>query len=331
MIIPKAKKQQNGLYAITLRVNGQTVTVKGVSEHDAVRQARIVKANLLNGEQLVLEGNLREAVQRYIDKYSPVLSPSTVRGYNIVLRNRFADYMDTPVKRIDFQRMVNDELKVVSEKTVRNGFGLVSAALKDAGMNVKVKLPAAPVKEIPFLQPDEIKPFCEAVKGKPYEVPALLELQGLRNSEVNALTEDHVDLKRKTITVKGSLVLGDNGLVRREANKTKSSTRTIPILIPQLVDALKRDGLSYTHDRDTLREDIRRACEAAGITVVSNHGLRHSFSSLCFYLNVPPMLVAEWGGWVNTGTIVKHYARLAHHTRQAETERFRAFFSEKCD
>ena len=115
---------------------------------------------------------------------------------------------------------------------LKNAWSLVSAALKDVKYPVpEVKLAAVPVNEIAFLQPEEIIPFCESVKGRTYEIPCLLMLHGLRLSEVRGLNWKNVDLTNNTITIKESLVRGEDGNVTKNTNKNKSSSRIVPLTV----------------------------------------------------------------------------------------------------
>ena len=178
---------------------------------------------------------LREAMKRYINEYKSELSPSTADRYQVYADCRFKKYLDKTHGEIPWQKMIDDELKLVSPKTVYNGWGLVRPALKFVGYPVpSVKLAAVPVTEIPFLQPEEIKPFCISVKGRSYEIAALLELHGLRLSEMKGLDWKDIDLNLGVINVRGAYVKGPDGYVDKETNKNKTSTRPVPIMIPQL-------------------------------------------------------------------------------------------------
>ena len=80
--------------------------------------------------------------------------------------------------------MINTELKTCSEHTVKNGWGLITAALTDSDIPVpRVKLAKVPVRDMGFLDPDEIKLFLKADEGDNAEIEMLLELHGLRESE----------------------------------------------------------------------------------------------------------------------------------------------------
>ena len=240
--------------------------------------------------------------------------------------------MDKPIGTINWQRMIDDELQLVSEKTVYNGWGLVRPSLKLVGYPVpQIRLAQVPVKEIPFLQPEEIKKFCAEIKGKSYEIAALLELHGLRLSEMKALTWEDIDLEHNVINVNGAYVKGEDGYVDKPTNKNSTSTRPVPIMIPQLTDALNavenKTGRVVTIYPSVLLRDVKRACRKAGVTECGNHSLRHSFASLCFFLGIPMRQIQEWGGWSNSDTLTKIYIRLSASAKTQYQRNFSDFFS----
>ena len=281
MKIPKINKLPSGNYNVTLRLDGEVISITRSSKDQCRTEAQLIKSEYLAGRRQKLSTDakqmtLREVQERYVEKYKTALSPSTVRSYTIYYQQRFKDYQNKKLPDITWQEMINKELEEVSQKTVKNAWGLVRPALEEVKYPVpEVKLAAVPVNEIPFLQPEEIKPFCAAVKGRSYEIPALLELHGLRLSEVRGLDWKNVDLINDTITIKESRVRGINGDVNKNTNKNQTSSRTIPIMIPQLHDALaaveNKTGLVAKIGANTLLDDVKRACKRANITEVTNH------------------------------------------------------------
>ena len=336
MHIPEPKKTATG-YRIQLRLGGQSIPVMASTARECRRRAGLIKAQWFADEHAVHSTGsltLETAMERYIDEYSAVLSPSTERGYRIYQRNRFKAYRGMRLDAIPWQRMIDDELKTCSEKTVKNAWGLVHASLKLAGYPIPaVKLAAAPVREIAFLQPDEILAFCRELRGRSYEIPALLALNGLRYSEIKGLTWDCIDAKRGTVRVRGALVRSSSGPVRREANKNDTSTREVPILIPQLSAALEAarqpSGPLPVPTEQNLLDDVRRTCSRAGVTEVTTHGLRHSFASLGYYLKIPERQLMSWGGWKNYHVMHKIYIRMAAIAEQESKNAVQDFFS-KC-
>lgn len=331
MKIPKVEKLPSGHWFCRLRIDGVSIPITAETRTECERIAYLKKSELMAGKSKVQrtpkETTLRTALTKYIEKRKATISPSTYDRYLQMKDGRFKAYLDMPLGKIPFQKMIDEELEVASEKTVRNAWGLVRPALKNTGFPVPdVKLAAVPVKEIAFLQPEEIKPFCKAVKGRSYEIAALLGLHGLRMSEVKGLTWDNIDLKRSIIKVRGAYVKGHDGFVDKETNKNATSTRTVPIMIPQLTNALEavenKTGKVVTIFHTSLNQDVKRACERAGVTVISFHGLRHSFASLCFHLHIPMEQIQTWGGWSNDATLKKIYI---HLSASAETENKAAF------
>jgi integrase len=56
---------------------------------------------------------------------------------------------------------------------------------------------------------------------------------------------------------------------------------------------------------------INRVCRSAGLPEVGIHGLRHSFASLAYHLNMPEKIAMQIGGWENDATMKKIYTHVA--------------------
>lgn len=337
MKVPEPKKLPSGAYHLQLRLGGESISITRRTANECKQEAQVIKAEYLAGRRDLRyrktgEMTLAEVQEEYLKQRRPVLSPATVKGYEQMASARFSGYRGKALGKIKWQDMINDELSVVSEKTVKNAWGLVTASLREAGYPVPdVKLPSVPVNEIAFLQPDEIGRFCDAIQGKPYEIALLLMLHGLRQSEVRGLTWDNVDLKRGVLRIRGSVVKGPDGFVEKKTNKNRTSSRDLPLMIPRLFDALSavtvKEGPVVTLHPSVLLRDVKRSCLKAGVTVVSCHGLRHSFASLCYHLNVPERRLMQWGGWADIQTMHKIYIRLAAADESKELEKVRGFFA----
>ena len=336
---PKVRRLPSGNYNCRVQVNGETISITRATEMDCKNEARLLKAEAKAGKrnriyQTAQDKTLAELETEYVKANRAVLSPATVRSYLSYINHRFKGYSCKSVKFIRWQNMINDELQIVSEKTVRNAWGLASASLKAAGLPVpNVKLAQCPVNEIPFLQPDEILKFCETIHGKPYETAALLMLHGLRLSEACGLMWGNIDTKHNTITVRGAMVRGPEGLKLKQTNKNSTSSRTLPIMIPRLKELLSvaesmdpSETIVKTNPSNLL-ENVKRACRKAGITETTCHGLRHSFASLCYRTpGVSERQVMQWGGWSNIQTMHKIYIRIAAKDETAAAKAVQDFF-----
>lgn len=325
MKVPEPVKRPSGKWFVQLRLGGKSYSFTRRTQRECRDAARTFKADYLAGRAIeAIEAQqkanrtqtLSEVVEAYIDKNESVLSPSSVRGYRAILKNRFQAYMSVPVDEIDYQRMINDEVRLgKSPKTIKISWSLVSSSLKQAGIEQKVRLPQVPVVHKPYLRPDEIIPFCDAIKGDIAEIACLLELHGLRRSEAGGLDWKDVDLKQKCVHVRGALVMGESGAVKKSTNKNASSTRRVDIIIPQLYDALKavkeKKGPVVTVSFQTMFRHTKLACQRAGVTVVGNHGLRYSCASLAYYLGIPERNLMAMCGWSDYTTMHKIYIRIS--------------------
>lgn len=339
MKIPEPKKQKSGNYFIQLRLNGKSYSITKPTAKECIKEAEYIKAQY-NAEKLDPAGNgkitLEKAIENYINARSSVLSPSTVAGYNVCKKNYFSDVMKKQLKDIDWQKAVNSMAKEYAPKTVKNAWRLVSSVLAENGMEVKkIALPQPSAEEHKFLTREQIKAFCKGVKDDPIEIPSLLMLNSLRRSEVAALTWDCVDLESGTITVKASAVLDkDNNLIVRKTAKTSASNRTIPIIIPQLTDALKavedKTGNVCTCHIANIYKAVNRICEQNKLPQVGCHGLRHSFCSLCYSIGILEKECMELGGWSDWGTMRKIYTHLDKQSTKAAADKLKSFFGDSC-
>ena len=290
MKVPEPRKLKSGNYFIQLRLNGVSVPVTASTAKECKRQAELIKAEHRAGKReaaaLGPALSLDKAIGSYIDSRRNVLSPSTLRGYEIIRRNRFQPQMKEKLNTINWQSAINAEAKGCGAKTLKNAWGLIVSVLSYHQLPVpKVKLPQMKPAEKEWLDPEQIPVFVKGVVAEPCAIPALLALHGLRRSEIYALDWDAIDLKANTISVKGAVVPDEHHkFVRKETTKNVSSRRTVPIIIPELAgllaDAKAANAAVVSGSPNTLCHRINRVCEKAGLPLVGVHGLRHSFASL---------------------------------------------------
>lgn len=336
MKVPEPRRLPSGSYNIRLRLGGEEISITRPTARECRNEAQLIKAEHRAQKRIISpaqDRTLGELMQLYLDKHESVLSPSTVRGWTSYREHRFTAYQQTAVKDIsDWQAVVNAEAAEVSPKTVKCAWGFLTKAMRSEGLPVpSVRLPQVPIKEIPFLQPSEIKPFLAALEGNIAERAALLELHGLRRSEVLGLDWKNVDIKKDLLHIRGATVQNKDGaFVKKETNKNSSSTRTIPIMIPRLHDLLaaepNKQGAVVTIAANTMLRNIKEVCSAAGVTQVGNHGLRHSFASLGYHLGISERELMQLGGWSDYMTMHKIYVRVAACDEKAAQNKIAEFF-----
>lgn len=337
MVVPKPRRQTSGRWYIYLRVGDQKVSVTENSEKACIRAARLIKAEILAGKRFYPPEKiiLSLVIDKYISSRTRVLSPSTIRGYRMIQASRFLDAQKQPLEALDWQRVVNDEASLCSPKTLKNAWGLVSAAvLAETGQRPHVSLPQVVRSEHPFLSPDQIQQFCAAVRGDPVEIPALLGLCSLRCSEILGLQWQHIDLAAGVIRVRGSMVRDERGvMVRKQTNKNTTSNRDVPVLMPQLLEALKAapphkpEDPVVTYTARGLLARVNTVCRHAGLPEVGMHGLRHSFASLAYHLNIPYKVTMQIAGWADDATMRRIYTHVAQSSITDAASSLTAFFS----
>lgn len=326
--VPKPRQLPSGTWFGQLEYKKQRFSVSAATEVEWYTKARAVKLGLIEAEKKRSGITLRTAMRNYIDQNTNTLSPSTIRGYEIIYRNRFKAYMDKDALTINYQKMINNEAAIVAPKTIANAWGLVSPALAAAGVPVpNVNTPAVAESDEDFLDYEQIKLFLAAVRDKPVELAALLALHGLRTSElldldVSQITSEHILIKGATVPNK------DNKLVHKATNKNKTSRRTVPVIIPRLLEVLPEQGKAVTLHPSTIRSHIEKVCSTADLPLCSPHDLRRSFASLAYHLKWDELTTTRIGGWSNVQTVNKIYRKLAEKDHNADVERMKEFYAE---
>lgn len=339
MKVPKPRKLPSGSWFIQLRLNGVSVPVTAATERECRRQAELIKAEHRAGKRDVAKAaadpTLRQAIDAYIGKRKNTLSPSTIDGYRRIQRNRFRAYMDKPLSRLrDWQAICDEEAELCAPKTLRNAYRFIVSVLSENGVAAKkVTLPVMTPHTREWLDPEQITVLVESVHGTSAVFPVLLALHSLRRSEMLALEWADIDLRRNTLRICGAVVQDEtHAFVKRDANKNETSTRVIPIMIPELREALEqvpqeeRQGAVITCSPHTVCNRINWACRRAGLPEVGTHGLRHSFASLAYHLGMSELETMEIGGWADSQTMHKIYTHLAAADRLKAENRMAAYY-----
>lgn len=335
--IPKARQLPSGKWFVQLRLDGKSISITEDKEDIAIAKAIAIKKGLLKAKPGSPSSmTLSQAMSEYIAQRENILSPSTIAGYHVIRRNRFKSLHKVKVSDISqtrWQKAVNAEAAKVSAKTLKNSAMFVQTVIAETtGERLTARLPQVVPNDLPWLTPEQIPVFLESIKGSKYEIPALLALSSLRQSEIVALKRQNIDTENSLIHVRGAAVKADDGtLVQRKENKNISSRRTVPFLIPQLKDAIIRtdfapDDYLYPHYSNVLRLNINRICAAAGLPEIGVHGLRRSFASLCYHLGVSEAVTMIAGGWSDIHTMRKIYTKISEQDVKQQAEIFTSFF-----
>lgn len=278
-----------------------------------------------------------EAIDRYIESKSNVLSPSTVRGYRTVRKSNLQTLMDKPLAELtpdDIQRAVNEEAGEHSPKTVRNAHGLLSAALEAYAPDIKLNttLPMKVKPDISIPKEAEIVKLFDAAAGTDLELPLYLAACcGLRRSEVCGLKWSDVNIDAGTLTVSSAMVTDEEYRPVIKAPKTETSKRTIKLL-PIVIDKLKeKRGDASSEFVITIRDydiynQFSRLCRTLGITHYRYHDLRHYCVSVMLSLNIPKNYIADYMGHATENMIDKVYGHIMAERKTTFEDELQRYF-----
>lgn len=333
--MPSAHKLPSGSWRCQVRVNGQRRSVTA----DTQRAAELAAADLIRSSSAAapMKSTVHDAIKKYIDDKSAVLSPSTLRAYQSALDTIFSqDHKNnscdqtigqtklSALKNSDVQQFINRLASAHSPKSVRNIYGLLTASLKysrpDLHLSVKLPPPRRHEMEIPDnKQIPELLSRCSHYPQLQLSV-ILAATCGLRLSEICALTWDDIDLDASTLTITKALVRGPEGYTLKQP-KSRAGYRTV-IIPPTTADYIR----ALPHDSPTLITVTPRAISAAFENVRDSlglhcrfHDLRHYYASVLLALGVPNKYAMTMMGHSTEYTLQHVYQHLMP-SRQAEID-----------
>lgn len=267
---------------------------------------------------------VNQAFTQYIEARSNILSPSTIRGYNIIKKSRLQLIKDINIKDLrinDVQRAVNFDSKRLSRKSIKSAVSLLKSALDVQGIELNIKKITIPQakplkKDIPSAES-----VLKVIIGTELELPCLLAMWlSLRISEVRGLKFSDISADGKYISICRARICLDKDIVR-EQNKTNDSTRTnlLPSYILNLIRQVPHDNdndfivnLKYEY----IRKKFKLLMNKNGMDITF-HKLRHEFATTLNDLGVPSEYIQKLGGWSTDNVMKSIYT---HTTNAKENE-----------
>lgn len=334
MKVPTPRRLPSGAWNVRIQVDGKSHSITRPTEKECLAEAMAVKAGQKQA-RTPDRRTLTAAIDSYIESRQNVLSPATIRGYRTIQSNRFQSAMHRRIQDIspqEWQRIVNLESRLCGAKTLKNAWGFLSSVIREStGEAVTVRLPQVVAEVRPFLAPEDIPSFLDAIRGTPCEVAILLGLSGLRRSELLAIRWADIDCKAGCIRVHGSAVPEEGGkLVYRKENKNAASRRTVPFLLPRLrelaADQPDPKALAVTCHYSSIWRAVKAACQKAGVPEIDVHGLRRSFASLAYHLGLSEEVTMRAGGWSDIYTMRKIYTQVSEADYIAQAQLLSDFF-----
>lgn len=283
---------------------------------------------------------LGEAIDKYIELKRPVLSPTTIQGYEYNRRKCFQSLIPVALDKINstmLQKAVNEEYQRTTEKrhgkmsakSVRNAYGLISSTLKtfmpDRTYNVTLpKVPKKIRRQLPA--PDQI---YQAVKGTRIELAVLLAMWlSFTESEIRGLTKsrsidgDYITIRQVMVKIGGADVIKDMG-----KQESRNRRHRMPKRIRELIDEVDGDVLVPLSPSSILK-DFKRCMRQAGLPEITFHDLRHINASVMAMLRIPDVYAQERGGWKTDHIMKSVYTEVFSEERQRVDGIINEYFEE---
>ena len=277
---------------------------------------------------------LSEIVKAWIDARTLSRAPSTISGYNRLLRLYIAN---TRVGGMELSELDGSDMIELLAPLIRRGCTrqaqllqvLVSAALRQAVR--KRLLSWSPMDEVenvshvsritPWLTVDQARQLLasSAAADDPYYIAWLIMLCcGLRRGEMLALRWSDIDRQRSMLHVERQKIEID-GITMITRPKSKTSVRDIPLdeaLLTHLPLHRGKDcdilpGVSCK----MLADGLERAVQLAGVPRVTLHGLRHSMAATAAGDGVPVKVLQTLLGHAHFQTTADIYAHVNQEPR----------------
>lgn len=316
MKIPEPKKLPSGKWYIQIMVDKVRYSRAFDTKEDAIYWASGLKTKSTQDAKAPRRLTVGEAIDRYIDSKSSVLSPSTIAGYKRIRTNQLQGLMDIPLRSLTqdlVQREINKMAKDHSPKTVCNAHGLLTATVAAymPDLTLRTTLPQRRRAEVTVPSGEDLKAIMAAVHGKSVELPVLLAAWlGLRMSEIRGLTWDCI--RDDMVHIKQAKV--DEGL---KGTKTYSSTRTLPLppQIKSLLDKKPHKGeFIFPESRRAIASRFDYYTKKAGLPHYRFHDLRHINASVMLALGIPDKYAMRRMGHATNNMLKTVY----QHTMQDE-------------
>ncbi|MCR4671944.1 MAG: site-specific integrase [Lachnospiraceae bacterium] len=342
--MPKAKKTSAGTYRCQVVDHYEYYFDEAGKKHRRTRMKSFTaptkrEAEFIASQYTSLRDRTRlgeltvaEAIHAYITAKKNVLSPSTLRGYEILERNAFKTVSAIPTKRItqnDIQMWVNEYARTHSPKTCANAHGLLVSALAmyEPNLIIRTKLPQAIAPDLYTPTDDDIKKLIDYVKGTELEKAVLLAAFGtMRRGEIFGLQD--TDISGNIITIRRTRVRGPEGIVVRETAKNDTSLRSI-VYPDFVIDRLKgRKGWLVDMNPEEVSRHFSRLLKRCGLPHFRFHDLRAYSVSIAHAMGVPDAYIQEWGGWKNDRILKQVYRRTMADKKSEYSDMLNTHFSE---
>lgn len=280
---------------------------------------------------------------------------TTYYGYEKLINGRMTTYFEN--KKVILQNIKAQDIQDFYQYLIENG--LSGNTVKHYHANIRKALqyavktdviisnPADKV-ELPKIDPynakhytsEEILKLLKIIENTKLETPVILScFYGLRRSEVVGLKWSAIDFTNKTILINHTVTQissnHSNKLVKKDKTKTKSSTRTLPLLPvvenyllelkekqeqnkiicgnsynQEYLDYICVDNMGTLLNLDYVSHAFTKLLKKNDLRIIRFHDLRHTCASLLLAEGINMKQIQVWLGHSNYNTTANIYAHL---------------------
>lgn len=251
------------------------------------------------------------AIDGYIKAKDGVLSPSTIRSYIDLQRNYYKEIADVQIAKLtneQVQLMISGLTGMRSPKTIKNIYALLTASIAFYSSDIKfnVTLPSTSKKTEKAPLNDDVRILFKMASQWMKICIALAAFGGLRRGEIASLK--YKDVSDDTVLIHSDMVMDkDKKWIYKEIPKTKSSVRFVRL--PKEVIALLGTGdpeeYIVKYNPNTISKMFIKLRDRMGVDV-RFHDLRHYYASIGAVLNIPDVVLADFGGWRHDSPVMKN-------------------------
>lgn len=306
----KIEKLPSGSYRVRKTVQKKTYTI--IFPHKPTqKELSFAFAKVMQEDRTVPNGDFETYAKQYISNRSNVLSPSSIRTYNVILNRLSDDFKKKNIYDIDqedVQIEINRLAKELAPKTVRSTHGFIASVfgVLRPQFVLSSTLPQREIKERYCPSTDDIRMLLEYAKGGENSIGYQLGILGLRRSEICAL--ELSDLNGNMLTISRNMVF-NNGWQIKETTKTDASHRTI-LLPNKLVDEINEKGYFFKYSPQKLNQHLEKDLKELGIPKFRFHDLRSYFASYTHsVLGLSDRDIMSMGGWKSDYIMKNTYIR----------------------
>lgn len=309
----KISKLPSGSYSVNLyyKIDGKSTRRRVTAA--TKDECRRLAADILASARASVAASVGDLISDYIGLKSPVLSPSTLRGYlsiNRALSLKYPDFYTVRADKISdkmLQQLVNSlSADGLSRKTCKNYTDLIYTVLSNAGLSLHYPTLPARIASIPYIPSvDDIKALLDASIGSEMWVVLMLACTGpLRRGEITALTMDDIGDDGSISITKSHASVSGGGYIVKDYPKTPASVRVVTFS-PAVIAEIKKRGYVTKMSPSAVSTAFIRLRDKLGLPAFRFHDLRHFAVSYLHAHNVPDAYIQSRGGWARSDGVMK--------------------------